>query len=120
MASAQSQKSKNGNIGLARSRCAWRAAVAWTATSRGLWPLSRLRVCVWKSFTLASFPRRMATCSGVPVRNEPCLGPKQAAKMKSHTEYLTFNVPARMAFQNITPQVEEIVRKSGGQEGLLL
>ena len=40
--------------------------------------------------------------------------------MKSHTEYLTFNVPARMAFINITPQVEEIVRKSGVQEGLLL
>ena len=38
--------------------------------------------------------------------------------MKSHTEYLTFNVPARMAFVNITPQVEEIVQKSGMQEGL--
>ena len=40
--------------------------------------------------------------------------------MKSHTEYLTFNIPARMAFQNITPQVEEIVRKSGVAEGLVL
>ena len=40
--------------------------------------------------------------------------------MKSHTQYLTFNIPARMAFQNITPQVEEIVRKSGVQEGLVL
>src|SRR3954464_7972865 len=40
--------------------------------------------------------------------------------MKSHTEYLTFNLPARMAFQNITPTVEEIVRKSGIREGLLL
>jgi thiamine phosphate synthase YjbQ (UPF0047 family) len=40
--------------------------------------------------------------------------------MKSYTEYLTFTIPARMAFQNITPQVEEIVRKSGVQEGLLL
>ena len=40
--------------------------------------------------------------------------------MKSQTEYLTFNVPARMAFLNITPQVEEIVRKSGVQEGLAL
>jgi hypothetical protein len=28
--------------------------------------------------------------------------------MKSHTEYLTFNIAARMAFENITPQVEEI------------
>ena len=25
--------------------------------------------------------------------------------MRSHTEYLTFNIPARMAFQNITPEV---------------
>ena len=40
--------------------------------------------------------------------------------MKSHTEYLTFNLPARMAFQNITPRVAEIVRKSGVREGLVL
>ena len=40
--------------------------------------------------------------------------------MKSYTEYLTFNVPARMDFVNITSQVDEIVRKSGIQEGLLL
>ena len=40
--------------------------------------------------------------------------------MKSHTEYLTFNVPARMDFINITRQLEEIVRKSGVREGLLL
>ena len=40
--------------------------------------------------------------------------------MKSYREYLTFNVPARMDFVNITPQVEEIVRQSGVQEGLVL
>lgn len=40
--------------------------------------------------------------------------------MKSYTEYLTFNVPARMDFVNITRQVEEIVKKSGVQEGMLL
>jgi secondary thiamine-phosphate synthase enzyme len=40
--------------------------------------------------------------------------------MKSTTEYLTFNVPARMDFVNITGQVEAIVRKSGVQEGLVL
>lgn len=40
--------------------------------------------------------------------------------MKSHTEHLTFNIPDRMDFLNITPQVEEIVRKSGVQEGLVL
>jgi secondary thiamine-phosphate synthase enzyme len=40
--------------------------------------------------------------------------------MKSLTEYLTFTIPARMAIQNITPQVEEIVRRSGVTEGLVL
>src|SRR3984885_7517098 len=40
--------------------------------------------------------------------------------MKSVTEYLTFEVPARMSFVNITPQVETVVRKSGVREGLLL
>ena len=40
--------------------------------------------------------------------------------MKSHTEHLTFNLPSRMAFLNITPQVEAAVRKSGVQEGLVL
>ena len=40
--------------------------------------------------------------------------------MKSHTEYLTFNLPARMAFENITPKVEAAVRASGVQEGLVL
>lgn len=40
--------------------------------------------------------------------------------MKSHTEYLTFTLPTRMAFQNITPTIEEIVRKSGIREGILL
>src|SRR5262245_17615714 len=40
--------------------------------------------------------------------------------MKSFTEYLTFNLPERMAFVNITPQVKEAVRKSGVTEGLVL
>ena len=40
--------------------------------------------------------------------------------MKALTEYLTFNLPARMAFQNITPEVEEVVVRSGVQEGLVL
>jgi secondary thiamine-phosphate synthase enzyme len=40
--------------------------------------------------------------------------------MKSLTEYLTFNLPERMAFVNITPRIEDLVRKSGIQEGLLL
>src|SRR6201989_3552768 len=40
--------------------------------------------------------------------------------MKSHTEYLTFTVPARMDFVNITPQVEAAVKKSSVKEGLVL
>ena len=40
--------------------------------------------------------------------------------MKSHTEYLTFNVPTRMGFVNITPQVEDVLVRSGVTEGLLL
>jgi secondary thiamine-phosphate synthase enzyme len=40
--------------------------------------------------------------------------------MKSHTEYLSFNIPGRMGFLNITPGVEEAVRKSGVTEGLVL
>lgn len=40
--------------------------------------------------------------------------------MKSLTEHLTFNLPARMAFLNITPQVEDLVLRSGIREGLCL
>ena len=40
--------------------------------------------------------------------------------MKSKTEYLSFNVPARRGFVNITPEVERLVRESGVQEGLVL
>ncbi len=40
--------------------------------------------------------------------------------MKSFTEHLTFNIPDRMGFLNITPIVEELVRKSGILEGILL
>jgi secondary thiamine-phosphate synthase enzyme len=40
--------------------------------------------------------------------------------VKSQTEYLTFHVPGRMGFVNITPSVEEAVRKSGVSEGLVL
>jgi secondary thiamine-phosphate synthase enzyme len=40
--------------------------------------------------------------------------------MKSHTNYLTFNVPARMDFVHITRQVQDEVSTSGVQEGLCL
>ena len=41
-------------------------------------------------------------------------------KMKSLTEYLTFTVPARMDFLNITSQIEAIVARSEVREGLCL
>ena len=40
--------------------------------------------------------------------------------MKSLTKHLTFNIPARMGFENITPTVEALVTESGVQEGLCL
>lgn len=40
--------------------------------------------------------------------------------MKSTTRYLTFQVPERMGFLNITPSVEGIVEESGVHEGLCL
>ena len=40
--------------------------------------------------------------------------------MKYVTEYLTFNIPERMGFLNITGRLEEILRSSGIQEGLML
>ncbi|MGE0606384.1 MAG: secondary thiamine-phosphate synthase enzyme YjbQ [Pirellulales bacterium] len=40
--------------------------------------------------------------------------------MKSHTAYLTFLLAERMAFRNITPDVQQEVRQSGIREGLCL
>lgn len=40
--------------------------------------------------------------------------------MKSQTEYLTFQLPTRMGFINITPTIEQFVQRSGVREGLLL
>lgn len=40
--------------------------------------------------------------------------------MKSLTKHVTLNVPKRRMFINITPEVEELVRESGIQEGLCL
>ena len=41
-------------------------------------------------------------------------------RMKSITRHLTFELPERMAFLNITPQVESILKESGIHEGLCL
>ena len=40
--------------------------------------------------------------------------------MRSHTKYLTMNVPARMDFVNITDEIEKAVAESGVREGLCL
>jgi secondary thiamine-phosphate synthase enzyme len=40
--------------------------------------------------------------------------------MKSYRKELTFNTPARRAYINITPQIEECLCESGIKEGLLL
>jgi secondary thiamine-phosphate synthase enzyme len=41
-------------------------------------------------------------------------------RMKSYRKELWFEVPARRAFINITPQVEQCLRESGIREGLCL
>ncbi|HEX9879780.1 MAG TPA: secondary thiamine-phosphate synthase enzyme YjbQ [Candidatus Binatia bacterium] len=40
--------------------------------------------------------------------------------MKTHRQELLFQTPTRVAFVNITPQVEECLRESGVREGLVL
>ncbi len=40
--------------------------------------------------------------------------------MKSYRKELSFNLPTRRGFLNITPQVEEALRESGIREGLCL
>ena len=40
--------------------------------------------------------------------------------MKAYREELWFNIPDRVGFLNITPQVRESLRKSGVQEGFCL
>lgn len=40
--------------------------------------------------------------------------------MKSFTQYLVMNIPSKLAFRNITPDVESCVQKSGVREGLVL
>ena len=40
--------------------------------------------------------------------------------MKSLTGYLTFNIKTRRGFVNITPQIENLIQKSGIKDGLCL
>jgi secondary thiamine-phosphate synthase enzyme len=43
-----------------------------------------------------------------------------AKRMKTLTEYLTFNTKTKLAFVNITPQVRQLIKKSGVKDGLCL
>lgn len=45
-------------------------------------------------------------------------GVESMAMMKTHTEYLTFKTSARREMVHITPQIEDIVRRSGVEDGL--
>ena len=40
--------------------------------------------------------------------------------MKSHTEYLIFETKKKREYLNITPQIQEAVKKSGVTEGMVL
>jgi len=40
--------------------------------------------------------------------------------MKFHTEYLVFHTRKHRAYVHITPQIEQIVGKSGIKEGMVL
>src|SRR5437867_10115268 len=40
--------------------------------------------------------------------------------MKARTDYLTFHLPERVGFVNITPDVQHCVTESGIREGLVL
>ena len=40
--------------------------------------------------------------------------------MKSHTHYLTINLPTKMGFLNITDDVEKALKASGVREGMVL
>jgi hypothetical protein len=44
----------------------------------------------------------------------------ESSRLKSLTEYLSFEVPGRRGFINITPKIEELVSQSGVREGLCL
>jgi secondary thiamine-phosphate synthase enzyme len=54
------------------------------------------------------------------VEKDPFECAKGGGAMKSYRKELWFNVPARMAFVNITPQVETCLGESGIREGFVL
>jgi secondary thiamine-phosphate synthase enzyme len=58
--------------------------------------------------------------SGLGGRKRSGTMPREDDAMRSRTEHLTFRVPERMGFVNITKEVERIVGASGVREGLCL
>src|SRR5262249_16338152 len=65
---------------------------------------------------------RLAPPHGIVPRDPvfALLNRRYPSRMKTHTKYLSLNVPSKMEFVNITTEVEEAVRESKVQEGLCL
>jgi secondary thiamine-phosphate synthase enzyme len=63
--------------------------------------------------------RQFAECRTPPALQISRLG-WHTHRVKSLTEHLWFEVPSRRGFVNITATVEDLVRRSGVQEGLCL
>jgi secondary thiamine-phosphate synthase enzyme len=65
---------------------------------------------------------------GIARNTQPDCNAKQVADfvavililMRFHTEYLTFRTSKHREYINITPQVEQALKKSGIQEGMIL
>jgi secondary thiamine-phosphate synthase enzyme len=70
--------------------------------------------------TLKSLREAESSLSDDPTRGGGIQSLTVLHAMKSTTEHLTFTIPARRGFLNITPEVERIVAKSGVREGLCL
>jgi secondary thiamine-phosphate synthase enzyme len=67
-------------------------------------------------------PRRSSTWTSRAYRPQatfdcPAL---ESTKVKSHRKVIEVNIPSRMAFLNITPQVNAALKESGIREGLAL
>jgi hypothetical protein len=80
-------------------RLSWPASSGHVAIA-----FSFLPGCVVPLYYLGSHPGPCLVTLGLPERRPAAI---LGASMKSHTQYLTFNIPSKMAFVNITPQVEQ-------------
>ena len=56
----------------------------------------------------------------IRTRNRSSLDPVYTTLMKSYRKELWFNIPTRVGFMNLTPNVEQSVVESRVQEGLVL